>query len=91
MGTDDIFLADASQYRRTQQWAAWFRSKYPDAAGLRWMSRQHNSSYCHVFFDDVCKGFELAIAEVAEALETGTYAFHLLQEYLSVLGWEIET
>ena len=55
------------------------------------MSRQHNSSYCHVLFDDVCKGFGLVIAEVAEALETGTYAFHLLQEYLGVLGWEIET
>ena len=66
---DDIFLADASQYRLTQQWAAWFRSKYPDAAGLRWKSRQHNSSYCYVFFDDVCKGFGLTIAEVAELLK----------------------
>ena len=54
-------------------------------------ARQHNSSYCYVFFDDVCKGFGLTIAEVAEALETGAYAFHLLQEYPSVLGWGIET
>lgn len=42
-----------------------------------------------VFFDDVCKG-GLTIAEVAEALETGTYSFHLLQEYLSLLSCEIE-
>jgi len=33
-----------------------FRSS---ASGLRWMSGQHNSSYCYVFFDDVCKGFGL--------------------------------
>lgn len=88
---DDIFLSDASQYGSTQQWAAWFRSQYPDAAGFRWMSRQHNSSYCYVLFDDACHGFELTIAEAGEPLEPGTDAFRLLQECLSVLAWEIES
>jgi RES domain len=76
---DDIFLCDASQYGSTQQWATWFRSTYPDAAGFRWMSRQHNSSYCYVFFDDACRDFKLTITEAAEPLEGGTHAFRLLQ------------
>ncbi len=88
---DDIFLCDASQYGSTQHWAAWLRSTYPDAAGFRWMSRQHNSSYCYVFFDDACHDFKLTIAEAAEPLEAGTDAFRLLQECLSVLAWEIES
>jgi len=88
---DDIFLCDASQYGSTQQWGAWLRSAYPDAAGFRWMSRQHNSSYCYVFFDDACRDFKLTITEAAEPLEAGTHAFRLLQECLSVLAWEIES
>lgn len=59
---EDIFLSDASQYGVTQQWGAWFRSMYPHAAGLRWMSRQHNSSFCYVFFADACWGCTLGVA-----------------------------
>jgi hypothetical protein len=88
---EDIFLSDASQYGRTQQWAAWLRSKYPDAAGLRWMSRQHNSSYCYVFFQDRCGEDELKATGSAEPLEPGTHAFHLLKECLRALSWEIES
>jgi hypothetical protein len=88
---DDIFLCDTSQYGSTQQWAAWLRSAYPDAAGFRWMSRQHNSSCCYVFFDDACRDFKLMITEAAEPLEAGTHAFRLLQECLSVLAWEVES
>jgi len=88
---EDIFLSDASHYARTQQWAAWFRSKYPDAAGLRWMSRQHNSSFCYVFFEDACRsGHELRPTDVAEPLQPGTHAFQLLEECLRTLSWEIE-
>jgi hypothetical protein len=87
---EDIFLSDASYYDRTQQWAAWFRSAYPDAAGLRWMSRHHNSSYCYVFFEDTCCDHQMSVTEAAEQLEPGTYAFHLLQECLEALSWEIE-
>ena len=87
---EDIFLSDASQYGRTQQWAAWFRSTHPDAAGFRWMSRQHNSSYCYVFFDDICRAHSVTVVEAGEALEPGTDAFRLLEECVSALGWEIE-
>lgn len=87
---EDIFLSDASHYARTQQWAAWFRSRYPDIAGLRWMSRQHNSSACYVFFEDTCSsGHELRVTDVAESLEPGTHAFRLLQDSLRSLSWEI--
>jgi hypothetical protein len=88
---EDIFLSDASQYNLTQQWGAWFRSKYPHAAGFRWMSRQHNSSFCYVLFEDICKGCELKVTEPAEPLEPGTHAFHLLEECLRALSWEIES
>jgi hypothetical protein len=87
---EGIFISDASQYGRTQQWAAWFRSTHPDAAGFRWMSRQHNSSYCYVFFDDIGRTHRITVAEVGEALEPGTDAFRLLEECVSALGWEIE-
>jgi RES domain len=87
---ENIFLSDASQYGLTQQWAAWFRTKYPEAAGLRWMSRQHNSSSCYVFFGDICGGNRLNITEAAEPLEPGTHAFQLLEGCLSALSWEIE-
>jgi RES domain len=88
---EDIFQSDASSYRLTQQWGAWFRSKYPDAAGFRWMSRQHNSSYCYVFFDDVCRAHRLAVVEPAEPLEPGAPAFRLLSDCLGILSWEIES
>ena len=88
---EGIFLSDASQYARTQHWAAWLRSKHPDAAGLRWMSRQHNSSYCYVFFQDSCRDNELTVADAAEPLEPGTRAFHMLEECLRTLSWEIES
>jgi hypothetical protein len=88
---EDIFLSDASQYGITQQWGAWFRSNCPDAAGLRWMSRQHNSSSCYVFFEDTCEGYDLKVAEAAEPLEVGTRAFQLLERCVSMLSWEIES
>jgi RES domain len=88
---EDIFLSDASQYSLTQKWGAWFRSAYPDAVGLRWMSRQHNSSSCYVFFDDTRDGQELKVAEAAEPLEAGTHAFQLLEECINALSWEIES
>jgi hypothetical protein len=87
---EDIFLSDASQYSLTQQWGAWFRSKYPYAAGFRWMSRQHNSSYCYVFFEDTCGGLELKVTEAAESLEPGTPAFQLLAHCVEALNWEVQ-
>jgi hypothetical protein len=87
---EDIFLSDASQYGRTQQWGAWFRSTYPDAAGFRWMSRQHNSSACYVFLKDACRGHNLIVADPREQLEPGTRAFGLLEECLELLRWEVE-
>jgi hypothetical protein len=87
---EDIFLSDASQYSLTQQWGAWLRSTYPDAAGLRWMSRQHNSSACYVLFEDTCSGLELKPTEAAESLEPGTRAFKLLEECLEALNWEVQ-
>lgn len=87
---EDIFLSDASQYRVTQQWGAWFRSKYPNAAGLRWMSRQHNSSFCYVFFADACRGCTLGVAEPPDSIEPGTQAYQLLDTCVQALGWEIE-
>jgi hypothetical protein len=87
---EGIFLSDASHYILTQQWGAWFRSAYPNAAGLRWMSRQHNSSYCCIFFDDVCRGRKLTEVETAEHFESGSTAHSLLQLCLDKLSWEIE-
>jgi hypothetical protein len=87
---EDIFLSDASQYGITQQWGAWFRTMYPDAAGLRWMSRQHNSSSCYVLFEDACGGLELEATEAAESLEPGTVAFRLLEQSVEALNWEVQ-
>lgn len=87
---EDIFLSDVSHYDRTRQWAAWFRSAYPDAAGLRWMSRQHNSSYCYVLFGDAFRGNNLNVTVPSEQLEPGTDAFRLLRDCVDALSWEIE-
>jgi len=54
------------------------------------MSRQHNSSYCHVFFDDICRAHRLTVAEAPEQLEPGTPAFQLMRDCLGILSWEIE-
>lgn len=87
---EDIFLSDASQYSRTQQWGAWVRTAYPNAAGFRWMSRQHNSSACYVFLNDTCRDHNLIEVDPPEQLEPGTRAYRLLEECLDALKWEVE-
>lgn len=88
----DIFLADASHYPRTQAWGAWFRGQRPDAVGIRWVSRQHNLSCCYVFFDDTPGADSFEQVGMGEHLaETRTAAYHLLlQDCLDRLGWEID-
>jgi len=50
------FISDASQYGRTQQWAAWFRSTHPDAAGFSLDVRGNiTQATATFFFDDICR------------------------------------
>jgi len=51
---------------------------------------KHNSSYCYVFFDDICRAHRVTVEEAAEVLEPGTDAFRLLGKCVSALNWEIE-
>jgi hypothetical protein len=88
---DQLFLANRAHYGNTQAWGAWLRSQLPHAAGFRWMSRQHNTGFCYVFFEDVVPANTFEPAHAAEALDNPRSSAHeLLLQCLTSLGWELD-
>jgi len=88
---DQLFLANRAHYAATQAWGAWLRTQRPDAAGFRWMSRQHNTSSCYVFFDDRVPADTFEPVHAAEALDDPRSRAHgLLLQCLASLGWELD-
>jgi hypothetical protein len=88
---DHLFLANRAHYPATQAWGAWLRTQLPLAAGFRWMSRHHNSSFCYVFFHDRvgCDTFE--VVRPGEALDDSRSSAHrMLLNCLRSLGWELD-
>lgn len=88
---DHIFVSNRSQYSRTQAWGAWFRTQLPSAAGLRWVSRQHNRSCAYVFFEDVVGAEMFELVATPDRLDTpGSPAYQLLQRCVVSLGWTLD-
>lgn len=88
---DYIFASDRSQYPSTQAWGAWFRTQLPSAAGLRWVSRQHNRSCAYVFFEDVAGPEMFEAVATPDRLDTpGSPANQLLQRCIASLGWAVD-
>lgn len=88
---DQLFLANRAHYAATQAWGAWLRSQQPHAAGFRWISRQHNTSICYVFFDDVVPANTFEPVNAADALDDPhCRAYELLLRCLDTLGWELD-
>lgn len=88
---DQLFLASRAHYDTTQSWGGWLRTQLPSAAGFRWMSRQHNSSFCYVFFDDTAPGDSFEVVRAGEPLdEPSTSAHGILLDCLRSLDWELD-
>ena len=88
---DQLFLANRAHYATTQAWGSWLRTQIPHAAGIRWMSRQHNSSFCYVFFEDTVPADTFGAVFDPQALDDPFSAAHQsLLQCLSELNWELD-
>lgn len=63
-----IVDSDADQYPATRAWAAALYGAVPDADGLIWMSRQHDSSEAVVLFGTRVRRHELAVVAPPRSL-----------------------
>ena len=89
---DQLFLASQAHYGDTQSWGGWLRTQLPSAAGFRWMSRQHNSSVCYVFFDDTAPADNFEVVRAPEPLDVPTSSAHrIFLDCLRSLDWELDS
>ena len=67
----ELIESKASQYQRTAAWARALHACRPDADGLVWISRQHDSSRALILFGDRLQRKDLEIVEAPLSLYDG--------------------
>jgi hypothetical protein len=71
-----IIENEADQYAATRAWAGALYTAVPEADGLIWMSRQHDSSEAVVLFGTRVQRHELAVAAPPQSLYPPSPGWH---------------
>jgi hypothetical protein len=67
----ELIASESDQYPRTVLWAQALHTCRPDADGLVWVSRQHDTSLALVLFGDRVHSEDLVVEEPPQPLAVG--------------------